>query len=236
MSRSLSLAVRVALLAAALAVVADAAGHPPALLNSDHRPIRGDMHRWVHQAKVPLVRGRIVIVRSACPRRPKFSACIHAKRPRRIYIRRDVRNVRKVLFHELGHAFDLLVLNNADRRAFKKALGIRRRGWYGGGIPPGEWFADAYALCAVRKKISRRPGITHYGYRPSGKQHARTCRVIKRAASPRGKAPQKPKKPPPVVDSEPPPKPPEKSEPPPPGEPPRCGPLEELLTGCKAAR
>lgn len=229
------LVLAVAALAASLAVVASAAAHPPTLLDSRHRPIGGEMHRWLHNAKVPLVGGRIVIVRSACPSRPLFSACVHARRPRRIYIRRDVRNVRKVLFHELGHTFDLLVMNNADRRAFKKALGIQRRGWYGGLIPPGEWFADAYALCAVRKKITRRPGITHYGYRPSSKRHVRACRVIKRAAASRGKPPQEPKNPPPVIDSKPPPKPPEKSKPPPPNEPPPCGPLEELLTGCRPA-
>lgn len=48
----------------------------------------------------------------------------------------------RLLYHELGHVFDLLVLNGRERRRFKRIAGIRRDDWFHGGLPPAEWFGD----------------------------------------------------------------------------------------------
>ena len=87
-------------------------------------------------------------------------------------------------------------------------MGIHREGWFHGGLPPSEWFADGYAACAVRLRVRRRPHRTLYGYAPTRRQHARVCRLIEAAAEPRGRPQQRPQNPPPVVEVAPPPPPP----------------------------
>jgi hypothetical protein len=217
-------------LALAAAGAADAAAHPPAPVTAGGRPVTGTVHRWLHQAKVPLVRGRVQLVFSACPRRPWFIACVFTARPRRVYIRRGLRHPRTILYHELGHVFDLIVLNRRERLAFKRIMHLpRRRRWFGVEQPPSEWFADGYALCARHRRISRRARRTAYGYNPSARQHAAVCRLIRRAAAPRGGKPQRPRRPPPVVE---PPQPPPAQQPQEPPPEPECNWLEGLLGGC----
>ena len=201
--------------------------HPPSPVDRHGRALGGSVHRWLHAAKVPLVKGRVQVVRTGCPGHPNFDGCVFTKRPGRLYLAARLRNPRRLLYHELGHVFDLRVLNNAERRGFKRIMGIRRRGWYGGVLPPAEWFADGYAGCAYRARIRRRQRTSAYGYQPTARQHRRVCLLITRAAEPRGRRPQRPKNPPAVIEAEPPP-------PPQPTEPgaPSCNPLEQLLTDC----
>jgi hypothetical protein len=220
-------------LALAAAGAADVAAHPPAPVTNGGRPVTGSIHRWLHQAKVPLVRGRVKLVFAGCPRRPWFVACVFSGRPRRIYLRRRLRHPRAILYHELGHVFDLTVLNRRERRAFKRVMHFSsRRRWFGGVRPPSEWFADGYALCARRRSIGRRIRRSAYGYSPTRRQHASVCRLIRRAAAPRGAKPQRPRKPPRVVEPRKPPPPPPPSERPPPQPEPECSWLEGLIGGC----
>jgi hypothetical protein len=223
-SRRVAAVVLVALSAGLTAVPAVA--HPPAPVDAQGQPMRGEAHTWLHHANVPMVRGRFRIIRSPCPQHPAFVGCVFNLRPRTLFISPVAGEPRLILYHELGHVFDLKVLNARERRRFKRILGIHRSGWFGGGLPPSEWFADGYASCAVRGRL-RTP--TPYGFVPSTRQHARVCHLIRAAAKPRGRPPERPRKPPPVLDVKPPP--PEESQPAEGG----CNLLDELLTGCTPA-
>src|SRR5918992_684392 len=134
-------------------VVASAQAHPPAPVSEKGRAIRGTVHTWFHQAKVPLFRGRVQIRRRACPGHPRLAGCVFSSRPRTLYLKTRLREPRRLLYHELGHVFDLRVLNRRERGAFKRIVGIRRSGWFRGGLPPAEWFADGYAGCALRPRL-----------------------------------------------------------------------------------
>lgn len=202
--------------------------HPPAPVGERGRAIQGKVHAWIHAAKVPLVSGRVQIRRRSCPGHPSFAGCVFSSRPRTLYLKRGLREPRRLLYHELGHVFDLRVLNRRERGAFKRITGIRRRGWFRGGLPPAEWFADGYAACAIRQRLRRRARPTPYGYTPTRSQHARVCRLIRDAAAPNGRPPEPPKNPPPVIEAEPPP--PQENRP---GQGESCNLVDQLLTGCK---
>jgi hypothetical protein len=201
-----------------LAAAVSAVAHPPALVGRDGRPLRGEMHRWVHQSRAPLPSGRVKIVRIRCPARPKFVACVYSRRPSRIYMRPRVRNPRWVLYHELGHVFDFRVMNQRERRAFRKIMRLRGRRWYVGDDPPAELFAEGYANCAAYGPAGRPRRKSVYGYRPSAAQHRAVCRLLASAAAPRGRRPQPPPKPPKVIETPP---------APPPGQPPQAPPRPE---------
>ena len=215
-------------LVAALAGAGPAGAHPPAPVDELGRPIHGQIHKWMHEAKVPLVRGRIVIRRTLCPMGPVFAGCVFPAQPRVLYMRPALHEPRRILYHELGHAFDLLVLNQRERRQFKRIVGIRRHGWFRGGLPPAEWFADGYASCAVRLRLRRSVRPTPYGYSPSPRRHARVCALIRSAAKPRGRPPQPPSNPPPVIEVAPPPQ--QQTQP---GQAGECTLFDELTTGCE---
>jgi len=106
---------------------------------------------------------------------------------------------REVLLHELGHVFDVLSLDDAERQTFAAIhsyeVGWRERvGRSGGGAYPGtveELFAEAYALCGLhgfeRRRLGYRvrrgrwtPGV--YGYSPTRAEFRATCKLIRGAA------------------------------------------------------
>ena len=214
-------------LAAAL-IAAPVLAHPPAPVDEHGRPIHGRVHTWMHEAKVPLVRGRVEVTWSECPGHPAFVGCVVFSHPRTVHVSRRAYEPRLVLYHELGHVFDIHVLNGRERRSFKRIMGIHREGWFHSGLSAAEWFADGYAACAVRRRIRRRLRATLYGYAPTARQHARVCRLIVVAAKPRGRPPQRPRNPPAVVDVAPPP--PQETQPGP-----GCTLIDQLLTGCTPA-
>jgi hypothetical protein len=213
-------------MAALVAVAAPALAHPPAPVTEDGQPIGGKVHSWIHQSKAPLVRGRVQIRRASCPGHPTFAGCVVSSRPRTLYLKEGLTELRRVLYHELGHVFDLRVLNRRERAVFKRIVGIRRTGWFRGGLPPAEWFADGYAACALRRVLRRRGRPTPYGYSPTPRQHARACRLIRKAAAPGGRPPQPPQNPPPVIEVKPPPA----NQP---GQGDTCNLVDQLLEGCK---
>src|SRR4051794_27959882 len=188
-----------------LAVATPALARGPLIVDQDGRLVRGKLQAWAHSAKVPLPSGRIQVRRMVCPGNIALAACVYTARPRIVYMRPGVRDARRVFYHELGHVFDLTVLNMRDRARFKRIVGIRRSGWFQGALPPAEWFGDGYALCAMRTRLHRTPHATPYGYAPSPRAHARVCRLIRSAAKPHGPRPKRPKNPPPVVEVQPPP-------------------------------
>jgi hypothetical protein len=189
----------------ALVAAAPALARAPVVVDQQGRLVRGKLHAWIMRAKVPLPTGRIQVRRIPCPGNVALAACVYTARPRIVYMRPSVQGERRVFYHELGHVFDLTVLNMRDRARFKRIVGIRRSGWFHGALPPAEWFGDGYALCALHRRIRGSPPRTAYGYAPSPRAHARVCRLIRSAAKPHGGRPKRPKNPPPVVEVQPPP-------------------------------
>lgn len=80
---------------------------------------------------------------------------------------------RDVFLHEVGHLYDGLILDDADRAWFMRLYNGRR--WTDA---IGEKFADTYSLCARRKKL--RPGRSYFifGGLPKGSKVMRGCRRI----------------------------------------------------------
>jgi hypothetical protein len=211
----------------ALVLAPSASTHPPALVAGTGKEIRGQPHRWLHQSRMPLVNARIQLVVGGCPGVPHFSGCVFTRRPRRIYLRPDARSPRSVLYHELGHSFDLTLLRYRDRRAFRRILHVGKLGWFAGSPPPSERFAEAYALCArfgTRRPAASKLGWSHsaYAYQPTRGQHRAACELIQRAGAKRRQRrnpkPQPPANAPPIIEQRPP-EPPPKREPPPKSDP-----------------
>src|SRR3954454_21678989 len=137
------LAVVLALVVALLAC-ASAQARSTTLVDAHGRAIRGKVARWIRTARAPLVPGRVQLVIGPCPGAPRLVACVQTRHPRRIYMNRAARPPRMVLYHELGHVFDLRVLSRSARRHFRRIV-LVRRACFGGSVPPAELFADAYA-------------------------------------------------------------------------------------------
>jgi hypothetical protein len=208
-------------------IAAPGLAHPPAPIDDRGRPVRGQVHTWMHQSKVPLLRGRVQVRWAPCPPNPRVAGCVLFARPRTIYLGPNRPEPRRTLLHEFGHLFDLHVLNHRERRRFKRIMAIRRSGWGRGRLPPAEWFADGYASCAVRLRLDRPVAATAYGYAPTRRQHARVCRLIRATAKPDRRPPEPPRNPPRVIETEPPP--PQETQPGNGG----CTLVDQLLTGCK---
>jgi len=164
--------------------------------------LRGKWQRWAHASLIPTVGGRVTVRMTGCPALPRAAGCVYRKRPRTIYLRRGVRRPRAVLLHELGHLFDLRVMNNRDRRSFRRTMHAGRRRWWSGRIPLAEQFAEAYSFCARYRRIVSLVRYATYHYRPSRGQHRSACALIVAAARdrlPAAPAPQAP----PVTRSDP---------------------------------
>src|SRR3712207_1706536 len=104
---------RAVLVVSALAVlllVPLAGAHPPALVGKTGKTIYGKRHFWLHQAKAPLVGGRVRLISSGCPGQPRYAGCVLTGRPRTLYVRPGATRRRSVIYHELGHTFDLTLL------------------------------------------------------------------------------------------------------------------------------
>jgi hypothetical protein len=153
------------------------------------KPLPGRWQSYADAARVPTIPGRVTIRIARCPALPRAAGCVYSKRPRRIYIRPGGRDPRGVLLHELGHSYDLTVMNNRDRGQFRKILRARKRRWWAGRRPLAEQFAEAYSWCARYARIVSITRYSSYRYRPSSKQHKRVCRLIVRVA--RDRAPSK---------------------------------------------
>jgi hypothetical protein len=201
----------VAVLAAALGLVFfsfSASGSPVAarggvrLLSSARKGLKGRWQAWADASLVPTVAGRVTLTLSGCPALPKAAGCVYVDHPRVVYLKNGLVNPRAVLLHELGHVYDLTVLNDSDRADFRKIFHIpASRAWWSGKIPPAEWFAEGYSWCARYKRIVsvRRYAIYHYD--PTPTEHSRLCALIKRAA--RDSTPPKAPPAPPILDGDP---------------------------------
>lgn len=153
------------------------------LITPRGRPLQGLWQLWADASLVPTVAARVVVHLARCPARPQAAGCVFPARPRSMWIRPGSRSARGVMLHELGHLYDLRVLNNRDRGRFRHLLGrSRKRKWWVGGTPLAEQFAEAYSWCARYARIVSIRRYSTYHYRPTPKQHQRICRLIKRTA------------------------------------------------------
>jgi len=178
------------------------------LVTPHGRALKGPWQRWADRALVPTVRGRVRVRVAPCPARPAAAGCVYTKRPRTIWLRPDLRDPRGVLLHELGHVFDLKVMNNRDRGAFRRALRRRDARWWRGARPLAEQFAEAYSWCARYARIVSIAKYSSYDYRPTARQHKRICKIVRAAARDRRAARKPPDLPPVTRPHDPPPAPP----------------------------
>jgi hypothetical protein len=209
----------IAVVACALAGAPSGAGQSPragasavsalTLTAPGGRALGGPWQRWASASLMPTVRGRVTVRLRGCPALPRAAGCVYRKRPRTIYIRRGIRRPRSVLLHELGHLFDLRVMNNRDRGRFRRTLRAGKRRWWSGRIPLAEQFAEAYSFCARYQRIVSIGRYSSYRYRPSSGQHQAVCGLIVAAARDRAPAAPPPHAPPVTrADPVPPPQPP----------------------------
>ena len=153
------------------------------LVTPSGRSLPQPWQRWAQASLVPTVRGRVTVRLTGCPALPRAAGCVYNRRPRVIYIKRGVSRAHSVLLHELGHLFDLRVMNNGDRGRFRRIFRQpRRRAWWKGSIPLAEQFAEAYSFCARYRRIVSITRYASYRYRPSSRQHEAVCRLIRNAA------------------------------------------------------
>jgi hypothetical protein len=189
-----------------------AAYKAPTLHDKRGRTLRGPYRGWARRSLVPLVPGPIRVHLRGCPYDRSFGGCVYNNRLRAIYLDGRLRPARRkaLLFHELGHLYDFRVMNERDRRAFKRIFRTRRS-WWRGNPKLAELFAEAYSWCARYRRIRDIRAFAFYGYDPSPRQHLRACALIRRAADPDSPPPQPPREAPAVTADPPPP------EQPPPG-------------------
>ncbi len=176
------------------------------------RALKGHWQGWADRALVPTVIGRVKVRLAHCPARPAAAGCVYTRRPRTVYLRPGLRDPRGVLLHELGHVFDLKVMNNRDRGAFRRILRRGRAKWWRGAEPLAEQFAEAYSWCARYARIVSIARYSSYDYQPTGRQHRRICKLVRAAAVDR-RAARRPAGGPVVTRPHPPPPPPPSSEP-----------------------
>src|SRR6478609_10960616 len=162
-------------------------GGEVSITGPDGRAMPGSWQRWARASLMPTVRGRITLRLGGCPALPRAAGCVYREHPRTIYLRAGLRRPRSVLLHEMGHLFDLRVMNNGDRGRFRTIMRAPRRRWWAGRIPLAEQFAEAYSFCARYRRIVSIARYSSYDYRPSRTQHKRACALIVRAAGDRHK-------------------------------------------------
>jgi hypothetical protein len=167
---------------------------------------------WAAASLVPTVRGRVTVRLTGCPHVPRAAGCVYTKQPRVIYLAPRLASARGVLLHELGHVFDLAVLNDRDRARFRTIMQRPAWQWWTGTTPLAEWFAEGYSWCARYAPTAVAASDALYRYRPTTTQYHRVCALIRSAAA-HNRTPA-PAQAPPVITGDPaPPAPPPADEP-----------------------
>ena len=129
-----------------------------------------------------------------------MAGCVYTRQPRVIYLKPGLKQPRGVMLHELGHVYDLTVLNNRTAAGSARSCAAARPAG-GREAPLAEWFAEAYAWCARYTRIVSVSAYAIYAYDPTPAQHRDTCALIKtRRARPHAAAPPTA---PPVVTGDP---------------------------------
>jgi hypothetical protein len=115
------------------------------------------LDRWAARSAVSLPpMERVELHHAPCPHADDNDGCTDlptADGRVKVYVRPlEPWSDRRILYHELGHAFDFLLLNNRERAKFMHLAALEPPWWR---RPyedqPGEDFAEAYRLCALGK-------------------------------------------------------------------------------------
>jgi hypothetical protein len=88
-----------------------------------------------------------------------------------------------VPLHELGHVFDLSVLDDRDRARFGTIMHRPGWEWWTGRTPLAEWFAEGYSWCARYARMASVGRHTLYRYRPTKTEYTRVCALIRSAVA-----------------------------------------------------
>src|SRR3954463_16089195 len=163
---------------------ASAAANDLTLVAPGGRALGGPWQRWARASLMPTVRGRVTVHLSGCPALPRAAGCVYRQRPHTIYVRQGVRRPRAVLLHELGHLFDLRVMNNRDRGRFGRIMHAGRRRWWAGKLPLAEQFAEAYSFCARYRRIVAIGRVSTDPSPPSPAPHPPPCPPLARPPLP----------------------------------------------------
>jgi hypothetical protein len=152
------------------------------LLDGEGAPLRvGSWQSWADASLVPTVRGNVTVRLTGCPGVINVAGCVFSAQPRTIYLKQGLEHPRGVLLHELGHVYDLTVMNDQDRSRFRRIMRRPRASWWRGTRPLAEWFAEAYAWCARYRTVVSLKKYAIYRYDPSPSQHRRACAIIRTA-------------------------------------------------------
>jgi hypothetical protein len=162
--------------------------------------LSGNWQSWADAALVPTVTGQVIVKLTGCPGYPRSAGCVFTGAPRVIYLKRKLDHPRSTLLHELGHVYDLTVLNNSDRARFRRIMRSHLK-WWAGKPPLAERFAEGYSWCARYARIASIRRYAIYHYHPTAKQHREVCALIKSAA--RDRTPPTPPTQPPKVTGDP---------------------------------
>jgi hypothetical protein len=90
----------------------------------------GQWQAWANASRVPTISGRVVIKLTGCPGLPRAAKCVYTKQPRVVYLKRGLTHPRVVMLHELGHVYDLTVMSNTDRGAFRRIMRRPHAQWW----------------------------------------------------------------------------------------------------------
>ena len=170
---------RIALCVAVLCGVLAPGATAATTLETDHgTPRPQPFQSWVDRAAVPTPPGPVRLSFASCPGGPAWGAACALPHARAIHLGDEGRTP-ITLLHELGHLFDELTLDAADRDVLAGALGGSGT-WFGPAAadPPNERFAEAYALCALHRRL-RATRLGMYGYIATPRRHAQVCRAIR---------------------------------------------------------
>jgi hypothetical protein len=170
---------RCAVLVAVLGLSAPGAAHATTLVLEDGTVGPQPYQGWVDGARVPTPPGVVTLHLGTCSD-DELIACAPGSEAA-IAVAPEWLS-RHVVLHELGHLFDDAMPQSA-RDAFRALVHRGGAAWDGPAEtnPPDEQFAEAYALCARRRRLRRRY-FAGYHYAPTPGLHRRVCAMIREAA------------------------------------------------------
>jgi hypothetical protein len=138
--------------------------------------------QWVERAKVPTPDVTIRLFEEPCPFElaQEFANACTGKGTYEIWMNPEG-GTRERFYHELGHNFDYYELGRWASRQFRKVIGDTRP-WRTEpgeiGLSPHEIFAEAYAQCALKRRI-KRAVIQLPPIKIGPHRHDQTCELIR---------------------------------------------------------
>lgn len=139
--------------------------------------------RWLDEAMVPTPDAEITVHETPCPSEAPWGGTAPCAQGTEIWLP-PTRHPHRLFFHEVGHVFDTVELDDDERAAFLALIDEVGSPWMVGPDAPGEQFAEAYQWCArfealPRARDRRGTWSFNYGYWPGPRLHLRVCALIR---------------------------------------------------------